>query len=926
MYMCTGGQSRPLRAASEGHRPLRQECGRLSLISRKLLLTLTSAALLALNASAAVHYVSLSSTNPTPPYLDWTTAATNIQDAVDAATNSDTVLVSNGVYQVGGRLGVGAVTNRVAVTMPLTVQSVNGPAVTIIQGYSVPVSVCGNAAIRCAYLTNGASLLGFTLTNGATGGSTAPNPKLDQFGGGAYCSSSAVLSNCVLVGNSAYLWGGGAFCDLYPGTTVNNCTFLRNSAYDGGGVYGGTLNNCLIISNISSQFGGGTVRGTANNCTLVGNRAVATGGGAYLDTDGVLNNCIIYDNMAEHSPNCYLGASINSCCTTPLPASGTGNITNAPLFLNEQAGNYRLQSNSPCIDAGNNSLVTLTTDADGNPRIIGGMVDIGAYEFQGPIRYVNQASTNPMAPYSDWAHAATNIQDAVDAAATGDTVLVTNGFYANAGRQLSKWDVTNRVAVTNGLVLRSVNGPGSTFIVGYQPSGMSTMTNAVRCVSLGTGCLLSGFTLTNGSAGTGNAVNGGALVCGYGSTAVVSNCVLVGNMALGGGGGASYGTLINCILSGNHGEGGGAAIDSKLINCIVTNNTASWAGGGLGCTATNCLFARNNATNYGGATGFSTLVNCTVVSNSLPAGSGGNGGGSYMDTVFNSIVYGNSAPNGPNCYSSGLAYSCTTPLATGTGNITNAPLFVDTDGGNFQLQSNSPCINAGTNAYAPPGCGLAGAPRIVGGTVDMGAYECQSPPLLAYYNWLQSYGLSTHASSLYADADNDGMNNWQEWVAGTNPTNAASALRLQSVTFAPPRLRLRWNSDTSHNYFVQRSTSLKPPMSFSFVCSNVPGRGATTEFTNTFVPTTGAVFYRIGTTNGGPQPVLETPLYLPARAILTWLGVTNRSYFVERSTNFFRQPPFSLLCTNLPGVDGTISFIDSNPPITGPAFYRIGVQ
>jgi hypothetical protein len=171
-------------------------------------------------------------------------------------------------------------------------------------------------------------------------------------------------------------------------------------------------------------------------------------------------------------------------------------------------------------------------------------------------------------------------------------------------------------------------------------------------------------------------------------------------------------------------------------------------------------------------------------------------------------------------------------------------LFVNSGNGNLRLQSNSPCINAGNNAYVTTATDLDGNPRIVGGKVDMGAYECQSPALLDFYNWLQTYELSTSASSVYVDSDGDGMNSWQEWVCGTDPTNRLSALRLLSPSITGIKATVTWQSVAGVNYLLERSTNLVVP--FTLLATNILGQAGTTSYGDTNAAGKEPFFYRVG--------------------------------------------------------------------------------
>jgi len=361
-----------------------------------------------------------------------------------------------------------------------------------------------------------------------------------------------------------------------------------------------------------------------------------------------------------------------------------------------------------------------------------------------------------------------------------------------------------------------------------------------------------------------NAANNGAGAYGGGGGAyggALHNCTLSGNATLGygSGGGVYGGTLYNCNLTGNQAElgNGGGAYGSTLYNCTLNGNSApNYSGGGAyGSSLYDCTLTDNFCSDYGGGAYQGTLCNCTLSGNSTTSDNWyirGSGGGAYQATLYNCIVYYNTSALGGNFDpASTLNYCCTTPLPTsGVGNIASDPLFVDTNGwSNLRLQANSPCINSGNNAYVGTTNDLDGNPRIVSGTVDIGAYEYQGAGSVISYAWLQQYGLPTDGSADFIDSDGDGMNNWQEWICGTCPTNAQSVLRLVSATPAGTNITVTWQSAAGVNYFLERSTNLASP--FTHLASFIMGQAGTTSYADTNAAGAGPLFYRVGVLPSG---------------------------------------------------------------------------
>lgn len=306
-----------------------------------MLCCLTSAA----TADAATHYVATNGHHVTP-FTSWYNAATNIQAALDVATNGSTVLVTNGTYSAK---------SQILVTNAVTIASANGRDVTVITGCSTARCVSlmhSNAVVRGftirggnalqgagVYIYNGSRVEDCAIMNNRTesifyGGQGAgihvaldgvisgctiiSNVAGRGYGGGIYAANAITVTNCVIRGNDANYgssehpyggYGGGLY--LLNGGTVRGCAIEGNGGGAGGGVWcsGSWIEGCHIVSNATwfsygfqSAYGGGIAaegQYRIENCLLAYNTAGSHGGGLSGSTNGLIQNCTIVNNHED---------------------------------------------------------------------------------------------------------------------------------------------------------------------------------------------------------------------------------------------------------------------------------------------------------------------------------------------------------------------------------------------------------------------------------------------------------------------------------------------------------------------------------------------------------------------------------------------------------------------------------------------------
>lgn len=538
----------------------------------------------------------------------------------------------------------------------------------------------GNAAtdggaIHCSYsspaITN-CTITGNTGTNG--GGiycwSSSPSitnctisENIASAGGGVYCftySSSPSITNCTITWNTASSSGGGIYSFGNPFTPLINSEISNNTAKVGGGIFcfgaSVTITNCTIKGNAVSGSSYGSEGGgiysmytfqTITNCTITGNSA-DDGGGIYCEDNSslVITNSILWDDHPEEIAVIF-GDPIITYSDIQDGWEGESNIDSDPLFLDPETGDYNLQGDSPCIDAGDSYSRLDLNESRNDMGAAGGMGELLPGVIGGVISGTLAVSETPYIVTEDLViepddtlsiepgvellfhnHSKMVIYGEIDAVGTEDSMIVLTRF--------QEWDTGGGIHFMGG------NGT-------FQYCKIENMHNiyggAIYCANaspLIDYCIISGNLAD---------LYGGGIYCYDYSSPSIKNCTITGNTAVVGGGINCYEycspSITNCTISENSSSvGGGISCEwsssPSISNCSISGNTSDYSGGGI-----YCFFSS-----------FPTIMSCTITGNTasgddVTAG----GGGLYYDAISSVFIANCTISGNTSDYNGGGIYS-----------------------------------------------------------------------------------------------------------------------------------------------------------------------------------------------------------------------------------------------------------------------------
>ena len=550
----------------------------------------------------------------------------SIQDAINDSNEGDEIVVKQGTYL-----------DNIEITVPhyFKLRSERGPENCIIDGGNTDnvIKVMNNNVVH---------IEGFTIKNGNA-----------LSGAGIYCYyGSPTIKNCIISNNKSGYGGGGIYLDKQSHATIINCEISNNSINCGGGGIGilyssPVISNCLLHHN-DVLFGGGGIYSEASsfiitNCTITENTSIFGPGGVmsqgFESENPTLLNSILWNNGSYEILD-YDGFLIVRYCDISQEYQGEFNLSVDPLFVNPLDNNYRLKDDiddlSPCINAGNNENSIGEKDLDHYNRIMRDTVDMGAYET--PIHV-------PSIKYE-------SIQDAIDNAFDGDTILVAPGIYPG-NIEFDHYVIDDKIidlTCEASLGQCTINCLSESRGIFFNQNS-STIRNFIITEGYTSGygagilCNKASPTIDNCIIQNCNAdIGGGGMFCKNDSSPIIKNCTFKNNKVTSGesekwqgtlytfinGGGiycysASTPLIQNCVFDSNQalheGElyrGYGAGIYCKhasptIKDCIIKNNRASTNGAGFYARGNSSPVIEgntlifNNSSLYGAGAGFYNL-------------------------------------------------------------------------------------------------------------------------------------------------------------------------------------------------------------------------------------------------------------------------------------------------------------------------------
>ena len=323
--------------------------------------------------------------------------------------SGDRVVALPGTYSTGEMLQEGEydISSRAVVPAGVTLESQAGFMETSIVGKQASVSDAppgvptdvrglGIDAVRCVYLSEGASVKGFTLTNGwtraAKNGMTVSYSDPDTCGGGVWCAGiESKIENCLLVGNGSYR-GGGVFRGF-----CRNCVFAGNYSYYGGGATSDSRNHgCVSYGNeaaVWSVNAGMLYVRDVINCTCFDSLSQGYSSSSVVSNTVVVGTFNPNNIAAERFSHCvFNSARINNIPSDFFEiAQSCSKVDAANLVFD---GYRPVIGQNACVDAGTDDVLPVLGDCDllGGQRVYNGRIDIGALEADWRGRYASDIS------------------------------------------------------------------------------------------------------------------------------------------------------------------------------------------------------------------------------------------------------------------------------------------------------------------------------------------------------------------------------------------------------------------------------------------------------------------------------------------------------------------------------------------------------